>query len=84
MQMKTGTVDERTEFSRGFDRGNYASAYESEDWPSWYDANDIGNTSAPYCEGVILGFFSSFELDEISDEIAREDVRVLRLKHGEE
>jgi hypothetical protein len=70
-------------FSRGFDRGNYGHAYESEDFESWYDRNDIGNKSADYCEGAILGFFSSYELTEISDEVVREDVRILREKWGE-
>ncbi len=68
-------------FSQGFDAGNYASAYESEDFATWYDANDIGNEHPAYIEGAILGFFSSYELDEISDEVAREDVAALRQKY---
>ncbi len=71
-------------FSRGFDAGNYASAYVTEDFGAWYDAHDIGNKPAAFIEGAILGFFSSFELHEIGDEVAREDVAALRLKHGED
>ena len=78
------TLDEQTDFSRGFDRGNYGNAYESQDFGTWYDANEIGYQSAYYTEGAILGFFSSYELNEISDEIAREDVMHLRVKHGKE
>lgn len=78
------TLQEKIDFSRGFDAGNYGNAYESQDFASWYDANDIGNKPPYYIEGAILGFFSSYELEEISDEVAREDVAHLRAKHGEE
>lgn len=79
------TKAKRTEaFSRGYDAGNYGNAYESQDFASWYDARNIGNKPAEYCEGAILGFFSSYELHEISDEIARDDVAALRAKYGEE
>jgi hypothetical protein len=76
-------LDTETDFARGFDHGNYGNAYESQDWEAWYDAQDLTDASVAFQEGMILGFFSSYDLDEIFDEIAREDVRVLRAKHGE-
>jgi hypothetical protein len=77
---------EQTEqFSKGFDAGNYGSAHESEDFESWYDEQDLGMCSEgpDYTEGAILGFFSSYELHEITDDVAREDVRALREKWGQ-
>lgn len=77
-------------YHRGFDRGNYGSAYESENWDTWKDqrANKMPNLrglNAEYYEaGLMLGFFSSFELHEIGDEFVREQVAALREKHGEE
>lgn len=76
------TLDAQADFSKGYDAGNYASAYETEDFTAWYDENDVGNAPPYYIEGALLGFFSSYELDEISDEAAREDVAHLRTKHG--
>jgi hypothetical protein len=76
------TTEEKTEFSRGFDAGNYANAYETQCFGTWYDQVSEGKT-AHYIEGMILGFWSSYELDEIGDEITREDVRALREKYGQ-
>ena len=69
-------------FSQGFSRGNYGNAYESTDWDSWYANNCTGDAEAR--EGMILGFFSSYEIDEIPDPEIAETVRVLRNKYGEE
>ncbi len=84
MMKQDGTVEEMTDFSRGFDAGNYGNAYESTDFTAWYDERDIGNRSPSYIEGAILGFFSTYELDEISDDVARDDVASLRAKYGDE
>ena len=72
--------------SEGFDHGNYGSAYESEDWDSWYASH--GNPPddcdpVAYAEGCLLGFFSSFEISEISDPVAAEYVSALRTIHPE-
>lgn len=79
--MTIRNIDVASAFSRGFDRGNYGNAYESQDWDSWYAKNCIPKT-APYTDdahelttperdamrdGMLLGFFSSYELDEIED-----------------
>lgn len=71
-------------FSRGFDHGNYGSAYESQDWESWFadnsDSCPEGADPQAWAEGCLLGFFSSFEIDEIPDEVVAEEVGALRAK----
>ena len=66
----------------GFDRGNYGSAYEATDFESWWSHNcnppeGIDDLHS-YLAGLILGFFSSYEISEIPDEVAAEDVAILR------
>lgn len=80
--MSKPSVDELTDYSRGWDRGNYGSAYESTDWDTWYSTT-VAHSNA-YREGMLLGFFSSYELDEITDEYVREEVEALRAKYGDE
>jgi hypothetical protein len=78
------TTEEKTEFSRGFDAGNYANAYESQNFEEWYDAHTMTFDCTPrYIEGMILGFWSSYELSEITDEVARADVEYLRQEYGQ-
>jgi len=62
-------------FERGYDAGNYASAYETEDVVEAWNARILSGREV--YEGFILGFFSSYELDEIPDE-HREEVDYLR------
>lgn len=74
-------------FSSGFDSGNYGNAYESQDWDSWYARNcetPAEYDADAYREGLILGFFSSYEISEISDPEHAETVEALRAKHGED
>lgn len=80
--MKTKTE----KFSRGFYRGNYANAYECQDWGTWYadHCTDIERRSDEYQEGLLLGFFSSYEIDEISDPTEAETVAQLRSDYGED
>lgn len=56
---------DQVEFNRGFARGNYASAYETEDYGA--TQKDLIGQNGFYRIGHLLGFFSSFELDEIPD-----------------
>jgi hypothetical protein len=74
----------RTDYSRGYDRGNYGNAYESQDWETWSSSNKFAEQTEAYREGMLLGFFSSYELHEIADEDIREQVEVLRAQHGDE
>jgi hypothetical protein len=79
------SVDDETEFSHGYDRGNYAAAYEG-GWPSdWYALSESAGRerrSQPYHHGMMLGYFSSYELNEVPDQF-RDAVAALRAKHGE-
>lgn len=59
-------MEHDSDLSHGFDAGNYASAYETEDFELAMDALD--GRSEAYCHAFVLGFFSSFELDEIPSE----------------
>ena len=77
-------TESKTQFSRGYDRGNYGNAYESGDWETWSERNEFDERSTPYREGMLLGYFSTYELHEISDEDVRDQVAALRAKHGEE
>lgn len=69
-------------FSNGFNAGNYGNAYESQDWDSWYEEHgpDAEESDDPqsYRRGMMLGFFSSYEINEISDLEIAEEVERLR------
>jgi hypothetical protein len=83
MQMKNGTQKQRESFSRGFDTGNYGNAYESQCWHTWEAKRQIAARTPEYRAGALLGFFSSYEIDEIDEDI-RDEVATLRAEHGEE
>jgi hypothetical protein len=51
--------------SRGFDAGNYANAYVSENYLTAFNADTGPKEHEAYCAGFVLGFFSSYEVDEI-------------------
>ena len=78
-------------FSRGFAHGNYGNAYESQDWESWSEDQEDeavvfeGEDGTPedYRAGLMLGFFSSYELDEIGDEELRMEVERLAAEYGD-
>lgn len=73
------TRRQKDDLSRGFDRGNYGNAYESQNWEAW--SKRIARKSDHYRMGALLGFFSSYEIDEISDEELADEVRTLRARH---
>lgn len=70
-------------FTRGYDRGNYVNAYESQDWEAWYLRQPIPKTNDE-AEGLLLGFYSSYEIHEISDDGHAEAVAEARAKWGDE
>lgn len=81
-------------FTRAMDRGDYASAYETEtldeDAPGEAYAlartqGDIpkGASAQEYCAGYVLGFFGSYELHEIPDDW-RDEVETLRAENPED
>lgn len=69
------------ELSNGFDAGNYAQAYET----TFYDAqaSRLDGQTGYYRIGYLLGFFSSYELDEIFDDEVRCNVEYFRTKFGD-
>jgi hypothetical protein len=71
--MKPENETDRLEFSHGFDRGNYASAYETQNYEAAQAA--INGSTGFYRIGHLLGFFSSYELHEVpggwQDEVER-------------
>ena len=46
--MQTKPLSERMDYSRGFDRGNYGNAYESQDWDTWSVKNGYDDTDRPH------------------------------------
>lgn len=74
-------------YFKGFDAGNYGNAYESQDWESWY-ASQCDRIPSEHREayehGMLLGFFSSYELSEIHDDAIAEQVAALRAQYGDE
>ena len=67
-------------FSRGYDRGNYSSAYETTDCETAVEKNPTPaemqsvEEKEAFAHGFLLGFWSSFELHEIGDPFFREAV----------
>lgn len=61
--MREFTLDEKDAISKAFDAGNYANAYET------LDLEDCAIEDMPENEraSFVLGFFSSYALDEIFD-----------------
>jgi hypothetical protein len=76
-------MSERTAaFERGYDAGNYASAYDTNDVKEAWDTYGLGLGIDTY-EGFVIGFFSSYELGELPEE-RRGEVASLRDVYGEE
>jgi hypothetical protein len=65
--------------SRGFDRGNFANAYETQDYETALESLDmpraIGGSRLPralqdaYRAAFTLGFFGSYELHEMGSDV---------------
>lgn len=71
-------------YSRGFDHGNYGNAYETSDWEAFvmgrHAETPEGLDETEYRAGMLLGFFSSYEIHEIPGEVA-DEVERLRAKY---
>lgn len=59
--MRKFNLDEQTEISRAFSAGNYANAYETTD----LDACNLDDMEPHERAAFVLGFYSSYSLDEI-------------------
>lgn len=70
---KPYTETDQAEFNSGFDAGNYSSAYETNDYAK-SERGLIGQNGF-WRIGHLLGFFSSYELEEIHGEIHNVDCR---------
>lgn len=57
--------------SQGFDHGNYARAYETENYSDFVIALRSQPRSDAFCDAAVLGFCASVEYDEL-DELERE------------
>lgn len=64
------TLDQRTEISNAYSAGNYANSYETNDLDACDQHVEMGIPHERIA--FILGFFASYELDEIPGE-SRED-----------
>lgn len=60
------SLNDKVELSHGFDRGNYANAYETTDYE--VAKEKIKGSSAYYYIGHLLGFFSTYEDDEVPEQ----------------
>ena len=69
----------QSELRHGFQDGNYANAYETEDYQTFLDNLPKGKPYGRYFYriGCLLGFFSSYELHEVPDDW-QERVRIAR------
>lgn len=63
--MTDAELETATELSQGFDAGNFANAYETEDYDQALDA--LGEVSTAYRDAFTLGFFASYELHEMGE-----------------
>jgi len=68
--------------SKGFDRGNYAAAYETANYSE--AMSELSGATGFYRIGHMLGFFSIYELHEIPEEFRShvEKYRELSQKNG--
>jgi len=57
---------DKLELSHGFNHGNYANAYTTEDYDQMQD--DLNGRTGFFRVGCLLGFFASYEAHEIPDD----------------
>lgn len=84
-------------FARGFEAGNYASAYTSTDFDTAWEVTEDGLDDHAFSAhgalsplamkifraGFVLGFFSSYEDSEISDPDMLDERTAARVDYGE-
>lgn len=69
--------------SKAWDRGNYCNAYETQDWETAYAENSDKLLGENVAQAFLCGFFSSYELSEVNDDIVREELASARELFGE-
>lgn len=65
---QAGLLMSNTDLSQGFDAGNYAAAYETSDYSEAIARLSL-NRSPAYHVAFTLGFFSSYTLEEIGEDL---------------
>lgn len=68
---------DRREIHHGFDSGSYCNAYVTEDWDVAKKEIESGYTGF-YRMAFLVGFFGTYELHEIGDELVRDEVEHYR------
>lgn len=71
------------DLSSGFDAGNYANAYESEDLFRAMAKDSKRFENKAYTAAFILGFFSSYESAEIPMDVQAEHASALASDQGQ-
>lgn len=66
---------------RAFDAGNFANAYETADWEAAWEDHCEEHAEARHA--FLLGFFSSYELHEVSEDV-RDEVEIARWTYGDD
>ena len=59
-------AEARLELSQGFDAGNFCNAYETHNLGEALGRRDVADRTEAYQHAFVLGFFSTYELHEIS------------------
>ena len=56
-------------FVRGYESGNFAYAYETQNFETWKQTHQLDNETDAYRIGALMGFFSSLETHEVPSEL---------------
>jgi hypothetical protein len=72
--------------TKAWRRGTYCNAYETQDWVTAraMHCDKLAELGPTVAQAFLCGFFSSYKLHEVSDEIVREELAQARLLFKEE
>ena len=73
---------DKAQLSKGFDAGNHDNAYVSDDYEKASEKRGSKMNNAAYAAGYMLGFFSSYEVNEVPMDMRDEYKGVLKGKYG--
>jgi len=71
------------ELSHGFSAGNYCNAYETSNLEEALEKRDLEERSEPYSVAFVMGFFASYELEEIPGSYREEFDQAYHSKLGQ-
>lgn len=69
-------TNQQSQFSNGFDHGNYCNAYETEDFE--IAGRCLKGKSEYFVAGFVLGFYSSYEIHEVPSGLMQDTVTYYR------